>query len=100
MLGFSLTEEQKQLKNTAREFARNEIIPVAAEFDEAEEFPAELMRKAWEIGLLNFEVPAEYGGLGLGVLDTILILEEINYGCSGVGTICDGLTQVTEIPSA
>ncbi|TFH25423.1 MAG: acyl-CoA dehydrogenase [Myxococcales bacterium] len=88
MLGFSLTEEQKQLKNTAREFARNEIIPVAAKFDEAEEFPAELMRKAWEVGLLNFEVPAEYGGLGLGVLDTILILEEINYGCSGVGTIC------------
>jgi acyl-CoA dehydrogenase len=88
MLGFSLTEEQKQLKNTAREFARNEIIPVAAEFDEAEEFPAELMRKAWEVGLLNFEIPAKYGGLGLGVLDTILILEEINYGCSGVGTIC------------
>ena len=88
MLGFSLTEEQKQLKQTAREFARKEIVPVAGRYDEAEEFPADVMRKAWEIGLLNYEVPTEYGGLGLGVLDTILVLEEINYGCSGIGTIC------------
>jgi acyl-CoA dehydrogenase len=88
MLGFTLTAEQEALKQTARDFARNEIIPVAAEFDEKEEFPHELMRKAWEVGLLNFEIPESYGGLGLGVLDTILCLEEINYGCAGVGTIC------------
>jgi len=87
MLGFTLTPEQEQLKKTARDFARNEIIPVAAHYDEAEEFPAEVMRRAWELGLINFEVPPEHGGLGLGVLDTILVLEEINYGCSGMGTI-------------
>lgn len=88
MLGFTLTPEQEALKKTARDFAVNEIIPVAAEFDEREEFPHDLMRKAWEVGLLNFEIPESYGGLGLGVLDTILCLEEINYGCAGVGTIC------------
>ncbi|RMF19971.1 MAG: acyl-CoA dehydrogenase [Deltaproteobacteria bacterium] len=87
MLGFTLTEEQEQLKKTARDFTRNEIIPVAAKYDETEEFPAEIMRKAWEVGLMNFEVPQEYGGLGLGVLDSILVLEEINYGCSGMATI-------------
>lgn len=87
MLEFSLTEEQKQLKQTARDFARNEILPVAGHYDEEESFPTEVMRKAWEVGLLNFEVPVEHGGLGLGVLDTILVLEEINYACSGFGTI-------------
>ncbi|RMD85964.1 MAG: acyl-CoA dehydrogenase [Candidatus Dadabacteria bacterium] len=87
MLGFTLTEEQQQLKKTARDFTRNEIMPVAAKYDETEEFPYEVMRKAWEVGLMNFEVPQEYGGLGLGVLDTILVLEELNYGCSGMATI-------------
>ena len=87
MLEFTLTSEQEQLKQTAREFARKEIIPVAGKYDELEQVPFELMRKAWELGLMNFEVPQEYGGLGLSVLDTILCLEELNYGCSGVATI-------------
>ena len=87
MLSFTFTPEQEQLKQTARDFTRKEIIPVAGRYDEAEEFPYDVMRKAWEIGLMNLEVPAEYGGLGLGVLDSILCLEEINYGCSGMATI-------------
>jgi len=87
MLGFTLSPEQEQLKATARDFTRKEILPVAAKYDEAEEFPIEVIRKAWEVGLMNYEVPQEYGGLGLGVLDTILCLEEINYGCSGMATI-------------
>lgn len=87
MLSFDLTPEQEQLKQTAREFATHEIIPVAARYDEAEEFPYDVMKKAWEVGLLNLEVHPEYGGLGLGVLDSILVLEEINYGCSGMATI-------------
>ena len=86
MLAFKLSEEQELLKQTARDFTRSEIIPVAARYDEAEEFPAEIMRRAWAVGLMNFGVPREYDGLGLGVLDTILVLEEINYGCSGMGT--------------
>ena len=87
MLEFTLTPEQEQLKQTARDFARKEIIPIAGKYDELEQVPFELMRKAWELGLMNFEVPQEYGGLGLSVLDTILCLEELNYGCSGVATI-------------
>jgi acyl-CoA dehydrogenase len=87
VLEFTLTPEQEQLKQTARDFARKEIIPVAGKYDELEQVPFGLMRKAWELGLMNFEVPQEYGGLGLSVLDTILCLEELNYACSGVATI-------------
>jgi len=86
MLGFTLTDAQEQLKKTARDFTRREIIPNAAKYDDAEEFPYDIMRQAWELGLMNFEIPQQYGGLGLGVLDTILVLEEINYGCSGMAT--------------
>ncbi len=84
MLSFDLTEEQEQLKETARRFARDEIIPVAARHDEEQTFPEDVARKAWELGLMNLEVPAEHGGPGLGVLDTCLVQEELNYGCAGV----------------
>ena len=87
MLSFDLSPEQQQLKQTARDFAVNEIIPVAARYDEAEEFPHDVMKKAWEVGLLNLEVEPEHGGMGLGILDCILVLEEINYGCAGMATI-------------
>jgi acyl-CoA dehydrogenase len=87
VLSFDLTPEQQQLKKTAREFAEKEIIPVASRYDDAEEFPHEVLQKAWEVGLLNLEVEPEHGGLGLGILDCILVLEEINYGCAGMATI-------------
>jgi acyl-CoA dehydrogenase len=84
MFGFDLTPEQQELKELARKFAREEIVPVAAKYDEEEIFPDEICRKAWEVGLMNLEVPREHGGPGLGVLDAILILEELNYGCAGI----------------
>jgi acyl-CoA dehydrogenase len=84
MLSFELNPEQTQLKETARRFALEEIIPVAARYDESEEFPEPIARRAWELGLMNLEVPRELGGLGLGVLDTCLLLEELNYGCAGI----------------
>jgi acyl-CoA dehydrogenase len=84
MMRFDLSPEQQQLKETARRFAAEEIIPVAAKHDEEQTFPAEIARKAWELGLMNFEVPVEHGGPGLGVLDTCLMLEELNYGCAGI----------------
>ena len=86
MIDFSLTEEQAQLQELARKFAREEIIPNAAAHDLTGEFPREIVRKAWEIGLMNTHVPAEYGGAGLGVLDGCLITEELAYGCTGIAT--------------
>jgi len=84
MFSFEISPEQQQLKDLAKKFAAEEIIPVAAQHDRQELFPDVVCRKAWDLGLMNLEVPKEFGGPGLGVLDTILILEELNYGCAGI----------------
>ena len=65
MIDFSLTEEQVQLQELARKFAREEIIPKAAWHDQTGEFPGEIVKKAWEIGLTNTHIPVAYGGPGL-----------------------------------
>ena len=85
MINFSLSEDQQQFRELAREFAKNEILPAAAQLDEQEKFPDEVCCKGWKLGLMNVHVPKEYGGLGLGVLEECLIAEEIGWGCSGVG---------------
>jgi acyl-CoA dehydrogenase len=81
-----LSEEQQALIQTARDFTRKEIIPVAAHHDETGEFPREILKRAWETGLMNVEVPEAYGGLGLGCLDHCLIQEEVAFGCLGFNT--------------
>src|SRR3954471_839376 len=85
-MDLSFTEEQIALATTAREFTRKEIIPRAAHFDETGEFPREILKKAWETGLMNIEIPDAYGGLGGSCLDNCLVQEEVSYGCSGINT--------------
>ncbi|MGN6107512.1 MAG: acyl-CoA dehydrogenase family protein, partial [Kofleriaceae bacterium] len=85
-MDLSLSETQESLATTAREFARKEIIPRAAHFDETGEFPREILKRAWETGLMNVEIPEAYGGLGGSCLDNCLVQEEISYGCSGMNT--------------
>jgi acyl-CoA dehydrogenase len=85
-VSFALTDEQKELRALAREFATKEIRPAAAEHDVAMKHPAELIAKAHEVGLMNVHVPVEYGGIGLNTFDGILVAEELNWGCSGIGT--------------
>ena len=82
----TLTDEQNQLINTARKFTAETIIPVAHEYDEREEFPLEIFEAAFELGLMNVEIPEDYGGLGFGTVDGCLIAEEIAYGCSAIAT--------------
>ncbi len=82
----SLTEEQQGLIQTARDFTKKEIIPVASEYDESGKFPTEILKRAWETGLMNCEVPEQYGGLGLGCHDHCLIQEEVAFGCAGFNT--------------
>lgn len=86
MIDFTLTDEQRQLQELARKFTKDEIIPRAAHHDETGEYPHEIAKKAWELGLANTHVPVEYGGLGLGVLEGCIISEEFAYGCSGIAT--------------
>ncbi|MEW6056108.1 MAG: acyl-CoA dehydrogenase family protein [Bdellovibrionota bacterium] len=85
-MNFELSDERKELQRLAREFAAKEIIPKAAHHDETGEFPHEIFKKAWELGLANSHVPEDCGGLGLGVLDGCIITEEMAYGCTGIAT--------------
>ncbi len=86
MIEFSLTEEQRSVQELARKFARTEMLPHAAACDREARFPEEIYRKAWELGLMNLNVPSEYGGSGLGLLDQALIVEELAHACAGMTT--------------
>src|ERR687885_933564 len=85
-ISFALTDEQRALRELAREFAEKEIRPKEAEYDEHQTHPADVVAKAHEVGLMNAHVPEEYGGLGLGAFDGMLVGEELCWGCSGIGT--------------
>ncbi len=86
MLDFALSPEQESLRDLARKFARSEMAPKAAECDRTPRFPEEIYRKAWELGLMNLNVPAEFGGSGLSLLDQCIIVEELAYACGGMTT--------------
>lgn len=94
-LSFALSEDQLALQQLARDFARNEIRPAAPHHDATGEYPWAVLEKAHALGLMNTHIEAEYGGLGLGALDGLLIAEELAWGCSGIGTAMEanGLAQ-------
>ncbi|MDI1435075.1 MULTISPECIES: acyl-CoA dehydrogenase family protein [Polyangium] len=86
MVDFSLSEEHKGLIETARRFTKERITPIAAACDHESRFPMDVFKEAWEIGLVNPTVPAEYGGSGMGELENAIITEELAYGCTGIQT--------------
>ncbi|XP_074101419.1 medium-chain acyl-CoA dehydrogenase [Cotesia typhae] len=92
---FELSETSQEIKDTADKFAREEIIPVAAQYDKSGEYPWPVVKKAWETGLLNTHAPKDIGGLELGAFDGCLIAESLSYGCSGMMTAVEssGLAQ-------
>ena len=85
-VSFALTDEQRELRALAREFAEKEIRPKAAEYDEHQTHPADVVAKAHELGLMNLHVPESLGGPELSAFDGMLVGEELNWGCSGIGT--------------
>jgi alkylation response protein AidB-like acyl-CoA dehydrogenase len=86
-MDFRLTEEQEMIQAAARDFARNEIAPVAAEFDASGEFPLENIRKMGELGLMGIEVPESYGGAGLDTIGYVLAMIEVCAADAAHGTI-------------
>ncbi len=93
MVDFTLTDEQKDIRELAHDFATKEIRPVAWDYDRDATWPQEIIEKAWEVGLMNSHIPEEYGGPSLDYLTGCLIEEELGWGCSGIGTslMCNGL---------
>jgi acyl-CoA dehydrogenase len=85
-VSFELTGEQRALRELAHEFAEKEIRPKAAEYDEHQTHPADVIAKAHEVGLMNPHVPEELGGAGLGSMDGAILGEELCWGCSGIAT--------------
>jgi acyl-CoA dehydrogenase len=83
-ISFALTDEQRELRALAREFAEKEIRPRAAEYDEHSTHPADVIAKAHELGLMNVHIPEEHGGLGLPGFEGMLIGEELSWGCAGI----------------
>jgi acyl-CoA dehydrogenase len=86
MFNFEYTTEQKEIREMALKFARNEMIPKAGKYDEEGIFPMEEFKKAWELGLINTCIPPEYGGAGFSNIDAVLISECLAYGCMGMNT--------------
>lgn len=86
-MDFELTDEQKDIKKAAREFAEGEFQEVARECDRKEEFPRELWRKACDLGFIGIFIKEEYGGAGLGILDHCMVMEEfwrVDPGCGNI----------------
>jgi acyl-CoA dehydrogenase len=83
---FALTGEQKMLQALARDFARNEIAPVAEHYDRTAEFPLPVIEKARQAGLINTNIPMEYGGAGASLVEEALVCEELAWGCTGIST--------------
>jgi len=83
-MNFELSEEQKQIKYSIREFAESEIRPHVMEWDEAQHFPVELRPKLAELGLMGILLPEEYGGSGMGYVEYTTIIEELGRVCGSV----------------
>ncbi|XP_041986663.1 probable medium-chain specific acyl-CoA dehydrogenase, mitochondrial isoform X1 [Aricia agestis] len=96
---FELSEEQKALQDLARKFTKEEIIPKAAQYDKTGEYPWEIVKKAWSVGLMNGHIPEHCGGMDMSVFDGCLVAEELAFGCTGIMTAMEasGLGQTPVI---
>jgi alkylation response protein AidB-like acyl-CoA dehydrogenase len=95
---FSLTEDQIMIRDAAREFAQNEIAPVAAEFDLSGEFPVATIKAAAELGFMGIEIPEQYGGSGLDPVSYALVMAEISAADAAHGTIVSVNNSLFGVP--
>jgi acyl-CoA dehydrogenase len=94
---YALSDEQREIQATARKFAREEIAPAAAQLDKTGEYPWDLIKKAWELGLLNRHVPEFCGGTEMEALTSCVVAEELAWGCTGVSTAI-GACFLAQVP--
>jgi butyryl-CoA dehydrogenase len=100
-VAFELTEEQKMIQTMARDFARSELLPTAAERDQTKEFPWENFRKMGELGLMGMMVPERYKGAGVDMVSYALALMEVAYACASTAVVmsvhnsivCEGINR-------
>jgi acyl-CoA dehydrogenase len=86
MLDFSLSQQQLDLQQKARRFAREVVLPAAWHYDEKDELPVWVLEKAHAAGIINSDIPKEYGGMGYGLVEGVIVTEEIAAACPGLAT--------------
>jgi acyl-CoA dehydrogenase len=86
MIEFTFNEEQRMLRDLAFKFADEQIRPVAEHHDTSGEYPWPIVKQGWELGLMNVNIPEEYGGPGLDVMGECIVNEELAWACSGIQT--------------
>ena len=84
---FELNEQQRMIRDMARDFATREIAPIAAEIDEEERFPFDVVKKMGELGFMGMNVPEEFGGSALDSVCYVLAMEEVSKACASCGEI-------------
>ena len=94
-MDFELTEEQRAFADTAEQFARERLAPMAAEWDEKHEFPKAVLREAGELGFMSLYTPEEQGGLGLSRLDSSIVFEKLAMGCTSTAAFMTIHNMVT-----
>ncbi len=97
-MNFELTTEQREMRELVRKFAKEEIAPLAADIDETDTFPRDIVRKMGQLGLMGLPIPEEYGGVGADFLSYMLAIEEISYASAALGVILAVHTSVGSFP--
>src|SRR5579871_6529133 len=98
MINFDLNDEQQAIRQTCREFAEQEIRPIAQKLDEEGLFPLRLVKQMGELGLLGLPFPEEYGGAGADFLSYCLAIEEIGRGDASVGITMEAHVSLGATP--
>lgn len=93
-MDFSLTEEQKMVQQTIKEFAESELKPIAAELDHSSRFPSEIIKRLAELGFMGIPFPEKYGGAGLDYISYVVAIEEISAACASTGVIVSAHTSL------
>jgi acyl-CoA dehydrogenase len=95
-MDFNLTEEQKQYLDTVRRFVGRDVTPCIMNLEKGHTFPFDIIRKAWDLGILNLSIPEVLKGYSLDLISTALIIRELSYGDSGIATsaMCNDLANV------
>ena len=97
-MDFHLTREQEMLRKMYRDFAENEVKPIAQEVDEEERFPEETVKKLGKLGMMGIYFPKEYGGAGGTVLDYVMCVEEMSKVCGTTGVVISAHTSLCAAP--
>ncbi len=96
-MDYLLTDEQKMVRDLARKVAEEKIKPVAAKYDQSEEYPWDMIKVIADAGLFGLFIPEEYGGMGVGVLNLCLATEELSRACGGIA-VCYAASALGTFP--